>query len=240
MSTVDKAIETVTTHVNNLAVAADPYIPQTAKDAAAQLASTVTSHGETAVAYATSVKDTLVAKAGELQTQARDLTAQVLFFSNTTLLSILILDDVLNVQASAEATKYTSWAYTSATTTITAYTPGPVLTFVNDTVARVEAAAHDPSAAIKEYVPAYVIHTSERTLEIVTEGFEQTVDKVNQTTGFIVSRVNGSVEYVKAIPQVHSVIDQLNAITKPVIEKIKAGAHISAKEAEAETAAAAP
>ncbi|KAJ3123052.1 hypothetical protein HK100_011742 [Physocladia obscura] len=217
MSSVDKAIETVTTHVNNLAVAADPYIPQTAKDAAAQLASKVTTHGETAVAYATSVKDSLVAKAGELQTQARDLTAQ----------------------ASAEATKYTSWAYTSATTTITAYTPGPVLTFVNDTVAKVEAATHDPSTAIKDYVPAYVIHTSERTLEIVTEGFEQTVDKVNQTTGLIVSKVNGSVEYVKAIPQVHSVIDQLNAITKPVIEKIKAGAHISAKEAEAETVAAA-
>ncbi|KAJ3344987.1 hypothetical protein HDU83_004562 [Entophlyctis luteolus] len=208
-TTIDKAIETVTAHVNTLAVAADPYIPQTAKDAAVQIKDTVITH-------ATTVKDTFVANATALQAQAKDLQAQ----------------------ATENAAKYSQWAYTSATTTITAYTPGPVLSFVNDTVAKVEEVKKDPAGTLKPYIPAYIIHTSERTLEIVTEGFEHTVEtvneKVNGATGFVVSKVNGTVEYIKSLPEVNTVIEKLNSFTAPVIEKIRAGSHLSASEAEAE------
>ncbi|KAJ3119953.1 hypothetical protein HK100_000094 [Physocladia obscura] len=104
----------------------------------------------------------------------------------------------------------------STITTVSAYTPSPILALI----AELSRAARDPVAALKPYVPAFVVHTGERTYEIVAHNIELTKESVSATTGFLVSKVNGSVEYVAAIPQVHLVIEKLNAVAAPVISKI--------------------
>ncbi|KAJ3059616.1 hypothetical protein HDU98_004408, partial [Podochytrium sp. JEL0797] len=184
----------------------------TAKDAAAQLQDTLTTQGAAAVAYASGVKETLVANAASLHAQAKDAASA----------------------AYSQATQTATWAVTATTTTITAYTPGPVKTLISDTLENAQAVRQDPKAALAPYVPAYVIHTSERTYEIVTDNIELTKEQVNATTGYVVAKVNGTVGYVTSIPQVNSVIEQLNAIASPVLEKIKGGSTVSSAEAEAE------
>ncbi|KAJ3016390.1 UNVERIFIED_CONTAM: hypothetical protein HDU68_012240 [Siphonaria sp. JEL0065] len=221
---MDKAIETVTTHASTLAghassvatsvsAAVDPYVPQTARDAAVQLQDTVVTQGTSALNYASGLKETLVANATSLHAQATQLAATA---------STQTLSENFN------------WAVTATTTTISAYTPGPVKTFIQDTVTNAEAVRQDPKTTLAPYVPAYVIHTSERTYEVVAPHLDKTKETVNSTAGYIVEKVNGTVEYVTSIPQVHSVIDQLNSITAPVLEKIRGGSTVSAQQAEAE------
>ncbi|KAJ3079990.1 hypothetical protein HDU99_009582 [Rhizoclosmatium hyalinum] len=187
------------------AAAVDPYLPAGAKDAAKDAYGAAVTHGTAAVNYASDAY-----KAARVQ-------AVELINSTTT-----------------QAQQTFTWAVTTTTTTITAYTPGPVKTLIQDTVAGAEAVRADPKAALTPYVPAYVIVTGERTYEIVTEKIHQTEETVSATTGYVVSKVNGTVEYVTSIPQVHSVIEQLNAIAAPVLDKIKGGSTVTAVEGEAE------
>ncbi|KAI9332227.1 hypothetical protein BDR26DRAFT_650273 [Obelidium mucronatum] len=221
---MDKAYETAAAHASTLAshatsvatsvsAAVDPYVPQTARDAAVQIQDTVVTQGSSALSYASGLKDSLYSNASSLHAQASQLAAT----------------------ASAQSLQENfNWAVTATTTTISAYTPGPVKTFIQDTITGAEAVRQDPKTALSPYVPAYVIHTSERTYEIVAENLDKIKEPVNETAGYVVSKVNGTVEYVTSIPQVHSVIDQLNAIASPVLDKIKGGATVAAAEAEAE------
>ncbi|RKO86799.1 hypothetical protein BDK51DRAFT_22955 [Blyttiomyces helicus] len=80
-------------------------------------------------------------------------------------------------------------AVNGATTTVTALTPGPVLRLVTSTVEGATSLATDPVAAIKPYVPTFVIHAGEKTYEIVHSTHEKTVAGINSTTGFIVTKV---------------------------------------------------
>ncbi|KAJ3324042.1 hypothetical protein HDU76_013500 [Blyttiomyces sp. JEL0837] len=134
----------------------------------------------------------------------------------------------------------TYWAINGATTTITAYTPGPVKDLLANTLAGASALRQDPVGTVKPYVPAFVIHTGEKTYEIVVNTTEKTKEGVTATSGFIYTKVNGTIQYVTSIPQVHSLIERLNSIASPVLNRIK-GTKLPAPaaEAEAEVAAAA-
>ncbi|KAJ3079989.1 hypothetical protein HDU99_009581 [Rhizoclosmatium hyalinum] len=205
----------------------ESFVPQTVRD-------NVVSPGAT---YAVGVKESLVEN-GVLPTAqkvASDGIAAVNYTASTA--KNIAIDTAQSYKNYAVGTA--TWAINGATTTVTAYTPGPIKTLIQDTVAGAQAVRADPKAALKPYVPAFVIVTGERTYEIVTENIHQTQETFNATTGYVVSKVNGTVEYVTSIPQVHSVIEQLNAIASPVLNRIKLGGVVPAAEAESEIAAAA-
>ncbi|KAJ3236960.1 hypothetical protein HDU81_010104 [Chytriomyces hyalinus] len=226
MTTVDR----LTAAATSVAATIEPYVPQTVKDtvvvpalnAANQAKENVLSKGlvNTGLDYATQAKDFALGQAS----QAKDYA-------------------IGQANGYREYTIATAkWAITQTTTTITAFTPSPILDLMRDTVANAEAVRKDPVATLKPYVPAFVVHTSERTYEIVKENVEQTKDTVNATTGFVVSRVNGVVEQVTSIPRVNSVIEKLNTLAAPVLEKLHLSgkSEVSAVEAEAQVAGAAP
>ncbi|KAJ3066449.1 hypothetical protein HDU98_010205 [Podochytrium sp. JEL0797] len=187
--------------------------------------------------YASGVKTSLLADGVLPTVQSVVSDATILAQNTATTAKTMAFESAQSYRNYAVGTA--TWAITGATTTITAYTPGPVQKLLKETLENAQAVRRDPVGVLKPYVPAFVVHTSERTFEIVTENIEQTKEQVNATTGYIVSRVNGSIEYVTSIPQVHSVIEQLNAIAAPVLEKIKMGgkSEVSAAEAEAEVLA---
>ncbi|KAJ1562177.1 hypothetical protein HK405_015032 [Cladochytrium tenue] len=211
-----KAIETASSVAQSAYNRVDPYVPSAAKSAASYAVNTAKTTIDTtnktvgaAVDYATSTA-----------TAAKDRA-------------------VATATGAVNYAKDTaSWAVNGATTTITAYTPGPVKDLVHNAVAGAQALRQDPVGSLKPYVPAFVIHTGERTYEIVVDTTQRTKDNVNAATGFIVSKVNGTVEYITQIPQVHAVIERLTAITAPVINRIRGTKQVvPAAQAEAEVQA---
>ncbi|KAJ3086688.1 hypothetical protein HDU96_004794, partial [Phlyctochytrium bullatum] len=188
----------------------DPYVPQVAKTAAGYAVSTASSTAN--FAYGTA--------AAAVDTTKKTVGAAVDFTTST---ATAVKDRA--VATASGAAKYTTdtatWVFTSATTTITTYTPGPVLNAVNSAMAGAQALRQDPVGTVKPYVPAFVVHTGEKTYEIVHGSYEKGAAAVNSTTGYIVTKVNGTVEYVTSIPQVHSLIEQLNKIAAPVIERVR-------------------
>ena len=108
-----------------------------------------------------------------------------------------------------------------ATTTVTAYTPGPVQTLIHTTLEGAKAFRQDPVGTLKPYVPTFVIHAGEKTYEIVHAVQDRTAQNINATTayvsekgkathGYIVTKVNGTVQYVTSIPQVRNQSDLLS------------------------------
>ncbi|KAI9202154.1 uncharacterized protein BJ171DRAFT_476828 [Polychytrium aggregatum] len=135
---------------------------------------------------------------------------------------------------------YGKVAYNGVTTTITAYTPGPVMTIVNQTLESTKSVRETPVEAIKQYVPTFVVESGEKTYEIVKGQIHATREKVDATSGYIVEKVNGTVSQLVHIPQVESIIHQLQTLTEPVLSKI--GVHLPelSHSTEAATDDAAP
>ena len=106
-----------------------------------------------------------------------------------------------------------------ATTTITAHTPGPVLSLVQSTVDGANALRQDPIGTVKPYVPTFIIHIGEKSYEIVGQVSEQTSEGIKAASGFVVTKVNGTTQYVTSVPLVASIIEKLQAITKPIIAR---------------------
>ena len=99
-----------------------------------------------------------------------------------------------------------------ATTTITSLTPGPVLEMLKSVTSNADAIRQDPMATIKNYVPEYIIHTGERTYEIVCDAADSTKKNAEATSGFIVTKVNGVVESIVAVPVIKKVLDELKSV----------------------------
>ncbi|EGF78504.1 expressed protein [Batrachochytrium dendrobatidis JAM81] len=108
---------------------------------------------------------------------------------------------------------------TGATTTITTYTPGPVLNAVTSAIDGAKAISQDPVGSVKSHVPVMVIHAGEKTYEIIHPTFDRAAQSVTAATGFVVTKVNGTVEYITAVPAVHSLIEQINKLTAPVLSR---------------------
>lgn len=106
-----------------------------------------------------------------------------------------------------------------ATTTITAYTPTPVLNLVQHTAEGANALRKDPVGTVKPYVPTFVIHAGEKTYEIVAGAADATSKTASATTGYIVTKVNGTVKYVTDVPAVNSLIEKINSYTAPVLKR---------------------
>ncbi|KAJ3412551.1 hypothetical protein HDV05_000585 [Chytridiales sp. JEL 0842] len=217
-------VETATNVAQGVAARVDPYVPKLAKDAANFGIKTATSAVNTGISTATYVKDTAVSTATGIKDRA--------------------------VSTATGAYNYTAstatWAVNGATTTVTAYTPGPVRDLIHNTLTGANALRQDPVGTVKPYVPTFIIHTGEKTYEIVADTTQKTKDAVSATSGYIVTKVNGTVTYVTSIPQIHAVIEKLNGLASPVINRVygtKKDANgkevpVTAEEAAAETKAA--
>ena len=46
------------------------------------------------------------------------------------------------------------------------------------------------------------------------------MQNIHATSGYIVTKVNGTVQYVTSIPQVGGLIDQLERLTSPVLKRL--------------------
>ena len=49
---------------------------------------------------------------------------------------------------------------------------------------------------------------------------DRSLQNIHATSGYIVTKVNGTVQYVTSIPQVGHLIDQLEKLTDPVLKKL--------------------
>ncbi|KAJ3072131.1 hypothetical protein HK102_006311 [Quaeritorhiza haematococci] len=212
MADLTKTVEITVTRV---ASAVDPYVPTVAKDAAGYVANTTREVANTAYATGTQAVETVRGAVGAAQTFASSKVN--------------------------EAFEYGKVVVNGATTTITTYTPEPVMNIVNNALTGAQAVRSDPVGTVKPYVPAFVIHVGEKTYEVATGAVESAqktaagaIDSASKTaeatTGFIVTKVNGAVETVTSIPQVKDVIEQLNKLTGPVIEKVTGGKPAAAAE----------
>ena len=65
-----------------------------------------------------------------------------------------------------------------------------------------------------------MIHAGEKTYEVVHHVQDRSMQNIHATSGYIVTKVNGTVQYVTSIPQVGGLIDQLEKLTKPVLKRI--------------------
>lgn len=77
----------------------------------------------------------------------------------------------------------------------------------------------DPIGVLKPYVPTFVIHIGEKSYEIVGSVQEKSVEGIKYASGFIVTKVNGTTQYVTSVPLIAQIIEKLNAITQPVLSK---------------------
>jgi hypothetical protein len=65
-----------------------------------------------------------------------------------------------------------------------------------------------------------VIHAGDKTYEVVKNVQDRSIQNINATGGYIVTKVNGTVQYVTSIPQVGGLLDQLDKLTSPVLRKL--------------------
>ncbi|KAJ3297316.1 hypothetical protein HK104_000643 [Borealophlyctis nickersoniae] len=122
---------------------------------------------------------------------------------------------------------------TTVTTTVTAYTPSPVMNLINASLDSAKAIRADPVGTVKPYVPTFVIHAGEKTYEVVHDVQEKTKENISATSGYIVEKVNGTVQTVTSIPQVAQLIEQLDKLTKGGLSML--GVPTKTGEVQAET-----
>ncbi|KAL3900942.1 MAG: hypothetical protein SGCHY_000976 [Lobulomycetales sp.] len=91
-------------------------------------------------------------------------------------------------------------------------TPDPVMQLLNASMEKAAAVRADPVGTVKPYVPEFVIQVGEKTYEVVAETADSAAKTVGETRGFIVTKVNGSVDYITHIPQVESLIAELKKV----------------------------
>ncbi|KAI8826056.1 uncharacterized protein EV422DRAFT_151465 [Fimicolochytrium jonesii] len=206
------ATETVTSTVQSVATVVDPYVPQVAKNVANYALGTAVAAKDYAASTATSATDRAYA--------AKDYAVGTAVSTKDR--AVGTVNATTNFASSKvyEAIDFGKVVVTGATTTVTAYTPSPILNLVQGTVDQAKSLHADPVGTVKNYVPTFVIHAGEKTYEIVHNTKERAVGTANATTGFVVTKVNGVVSSVTSIPQIHNLIEQLNKLTAPVLAKL--------------------
>ncbi|KAI8586847.1 hypothetical protein BDZ88DRAFT_427556 [Geranomyces variabilis] len=202
---INRATETAYTTAQSAAAIVDPYVPQVAKNAATYAISTAQSTKDRAVntvnGAATMASNTVTGAA----TMASNTVTGTVNFATGKVYDVIDFGKVV---------------VNGATTTITAYTPNPILNLINSTLSEAKSLREDPVSTVKHYVPTFVIHAGEKTYEIGHNTKDRTVSGVNATTGYIVTKVEGVVTAVTSVPQIHALIEQLNKITTPVLNKL--------------------
>ncbi|KAJ3301266.1 hypothetical protein HDV03_001087 [Kappamyces sp. JEL0829] len=240
-ATVKSVVETAQNVVGKAYNIAEPYVPTVVKDTAAYGVKTATPLVNSTVDYATktvngTVDYTAKTVNGTVEFAAKTVNGTVQYAKDTVHGTIDYTSKTVNgtvefakakvsdatIFASNQANsalEFSKVVVNGATTTIHAHTPGPILTLIDNTVAGAQALRADPVGAMKPYVPAFVIHFGEKTYEIVGAAQEKTIEGVKSASGFIVTKVNGTVHFVTEIPIVHQLIETLNSVTAPVIAK---------------------
>ncbi|KAI8928893.1 hypothetical protein BC831DRAFT_509623 [Entophlyctis helioformis] len=184
-------------------------IIDTAKSAASSAVNTASSAANTAVKTASSAVNYATSTATSAVNYATSTASSAVNYATSTASS-----------AARGAASTASSAVNYATTTVTAYTPGPIVKLVQSTVDGAKALGSDPVGTVKPYVPTFVIHAGEKTYEIVQHTKDRTTQNVSAATGFIVTKVNGTVKAVTSVPAIGSLIDQLNKLTTPILTKL--------------------
>ncbi|KAI8823418.1 uncharacterized protein EV422DRAFT_520955 [Fimicolochytrium jonesii] len=231
---VNRATETVSTTAQNVAAVVDPYVPQVAKNVANYALGTAVAAKDLAASTVTSAQGTAVAAKDRAVNTA---TGAVNFASTTVNNTTSYASNKVT-----EAIDFGKIVVTGATTTITSYTPNPILNLVQGTVEQAKSLHSDPVGTVKNYVPTFVIHAGEKTYEVVHNTKERAVGTANATTGFVVTKVNGVVHSVTSIPQIHNLIEQLEKLAAPVLNKLGVSKHsdTTAVPVNAETPVDAP
>ncbi|KAJ3264088.1 hypothetical protein HDU77_009386 [Chytriomyces hyalinus] len=222
----------------------DPYVPTTARTAAVYalkqttdaIASTQTQLLET-VETANAVKDAAYGRAIEVRTRALETAFVVLEKSgavNVVDAANQRVDEVKKtavkvaegwrckaVRTVESSLNLANSLLAGATGTLITYTPKTVVSLVQAAVDSCGVIRVEGLVALKPYVPAFVVKTTEQTFEIVENVRSNVHSKYSETTGFIVSRVNGTVDYVVAVPSVRKLLDRINAVLgrSPVSEE---------------------
>ncbi|KAJ3368616.1 hypothetical protein HDU91_000410 [Kappamyces sp. JEL0680] len=230
-ATVKTVVETAQNVVGKAYNIAEPYVPTVVKDTAAYGVKTATPLVNSTVDYATktvngTVDYTAKTVNGTVEFAAKTVNGTVQYAKDTVHGTIDYTSKTVNgtvefakakvsdatIFASNQANsalEFSKVVVNGATTTIHAHTPGPILTLIDNTIAGAQALRADP----------VVIHFGEKTYEIVGAAQEKTIEGVKSASGFIVTKVNGTVHFVTEIPIVHQLIETLNSVTAPVIAK---------------------
>lgn len=108
---------------------------------------------------------------------------------------------------------------TGASTTIISHTPNQILQLIQTTSESCKATVQDPVGVAKNYIPAFVIHFGEKTYEIAHETKDKAVSNTIATKGLIIHKVNGVVEKIVSVPQVHTLLERIESLTIPVLNK---------------------
>jgi hypothetical protein len=117
----------------------------------------------------------------------------------------------------SQAIEFGQVVVSGATTTITAHTPGPILSLIQTTVDGASALAKNPIGTVKPYIPTFIIHFGAKTYEIVGSAQEQGIEGIKAASGFIVTKVDGITQSVTSVPLVSQIIEKLNSVTAPLI-----------------------
>ncbi|KAI8905970.1 hypothetical protein EDD86DRAFT_211227 [Gorgonomyces haynaldii] len=214
MTYTEKAVEISKAVVEKV----DPYVPQFAKNTISYAANTASSAASYGVKTVT----------GTVDYGVKTVNATVDYTKATINSAQNYAQDKAN-----SAYNFGKVVVKGATTTITSYTPGPVLNLVSSVAEGASALRADPVGTVKPYVPTFVIHAGEKTYEIVSHAQDATQKNIKATTGYIVTKVNGTVKYITDVPAIHSLIDKLNSLTAPVLTRFgvkKADGSVEAEE----------
>ncbi|KAJ1550756.1 hypothetical protein HK096_005202, partial [Nowakowskiella sp. JEL0078] len=172
----------------------DPYFPKLAKDAATYAVNTVEPFvpniAKSAATYAINTATTVV-----------EATAQTAVATQKRVNETVSATRDFAANKVTQTYEFGTAAVSGATTTITAYTPSPIVNLITSTLESAKAIREDPVGTMKPYIPTFVINAGEKTYEIVSHTVESTNDQLQKTKGFIVTKVNGTIHAINDIPQ---------------------------------------
>lgn len=234
-------VQTVQSAAEKAVEIADPYVPQVAKQAVAYgiekatpiVTGTVDYAAKTyngtidytkktyngTVDYATKVTTETVEYANKKVTGTVDYSKNVV--NGTVEYGKKVVSDatLFAQKQTNSAVEFGKIVVHGATTTIHANTPGPILNLVQSSLDGAALLRADPVGTVKPYVPTFVIHFGEKSYEIVASAQEKSIEGIKAASGFIVTKINGTTQYVTSVPLVAQLIDRLSAITTPLISK---------------------
>ncbi|TPX60293.1 hypothetical protein PhCBS80983_g01866 [Powellomyces hirtus] len=209
----------------SVAKTVEPYVPQLAKNAASYALSTAQSTSNFALATAGAGRDRAV--------NAAQATTSFIAGTAVSTKDRAVGAATAGVNLASNTAKGT---VNYATSTVYALTPSPVYTLLTSTLEK----ARDVKDHPLEYTPAFIVNVGGKSYEIVNNAKDRGLSGINATTGFVVTRTNGVIERVHSVPAIHSLIEQLQKLTAPVLEKLGVSKPAPAAEAKVVSPAVAP
>ncbi|KAI9328428.1 hypothetical protein BDR26DRAFT_923478 [Obelidium mucronatum] len=212
----------------DVAMILDPYLPQSAKSAALY----VETQAVTATEFATRQAEEIRVLAYERGHQILEKSGALVVAEQIEQTRVKTQSTAINVVEGVKARAWQRYADTwslahrvafGAADVVLAYTPKAAVDLVKSAISSVDAVRVEGLQGLKGRVPDFVITTATQSYEIfdhtihtIQEKKQATYDSVNQTysqaTGFIVSKVNGTVHYIVAVPAVHTLLARLRGV----------------------------